>query len=174
MMILNTPRLCMRRLHEDDATFILKLLNEPSFLKHIGDRKVRTLDDACDYIRGQCTGLNGPKEWGMRMIALKNGAPIGICGLLKREFLDHPDIGYALLPEYTGQGYAAEAADSMLNYGRSALGFDRILAIVNPENDRSVKLLKKVGMAFERMQPGQDGSHVMLFASENCHKISDR
>src|SRR5437762_12680729 len=118
-MVIETERLQLRRLSVDDAEFILRLLNEPSFIQNIGDRGVRTLDDARSYI------LKGPVAsyekfgFGLWMIETKARAtPIGICGLLKREVLEDVDIGYALLPEFCSQGYALESASAVMSYAR--------------------------------------------------------
>jgi RimJ/RimL family protein N-acetyltransferase len=138
----------------DDAVFMLRLLNEPSWLQYIGDRGVRTLDDAHAYI------LNGPVDmyarlgFGFYVVELKEGGtPIGICGLAKRDHLDAVDIGYALLPEHWAQGYAYEAAAAVLEYGLNVLGLKRIIAITSPDNDRSGRLLEKLGFRYEQLTP---------------------
>ena len=153
MSLLETQRLIIRELNVDDAQFILTLLNEPSFLRYIGDKKVRNLDDARRYI------LDGPVAsyerhgFGLFRVELKDShIPIGMCGLLKREELPDPDIGFAFLPDFWNRGYAFEAAAAVLNYARQRLKLDRILAIVNPDNDASIKLLQKLGFKFERMK----------------------
>jgi len=153
MSLLETQRLIIRELNVDDAQFILTLLNEPSFLHYIGDKKVRNLDDARRYI------LDGPVAsyerhgFGLFRVELKDShIPIGMCGLLKREELPDPDIGFAFLPDFWNRGYAFEAAAAVLNYARQRLKLDRVLAIVNPDNDASIKLLQKLGFKFERMK----------------------
>lgn len=150
MKVLETDRLTLRRLTVDDAEFILQLLNEPSFLEFIGDRGVRTVDDAGRYI------LQGPIAsyerfgFGLYLTEVKaTRAPIGICGLLKRETFEHPDIGFALRPPFWRQGYAFESAAAVLAYGKDVLGLDRILAITSPHNEPSIKLLEKLGFRFE-------------------------
>lgn len=165
MRILETNRLALRRMSPDDAEFMLRLLNEPSWLQFIGDRGVRTLADAQTYI------LNGPVEmyarlgYGLYIVERKeDGILIGICGLLKREFLDDVEIGYALLPQYWAQGYAYEAASAVLAYGRSKLGLKRMAALTSADNHRSARLLEKLGLKYERMvrYPG-GGQEVQLF-----------
>src|ERR1043166_3210050 len=111
MKVLETDRLLLRWLNDDDAPFILELLNDPSFIRFIGDKGVRTLDDARNYI------LNGPVAsyekfgYGLYATELKDGSvPIGMCGILKRDTLPHPDIGFAFLPRYWNKGYAFESA----------------------------------------------------------------
>jgi len=152
MPLLETDRLVLRKLSVDDAEFILELVNEPSWLRFIGDKGVRTLDDARNYI------LQGPIAsyerfgFGLYLTELKDsGIPIGICGLVKREALEHADIGFAFLPKFWGKGYAYESASAVLGFAKDDLGLNRILAITNPDNHSSIKLLEKVGMSFEEL-----------------------
>jgi RimJ/RimL family protein N-acetyltransferase len=163
--VLETPRLILRWLAVDDAEFMLQLLNQPSFLRFIGDKGVRTIADARGYI------LEGPVRsyerfgFGLYLTELKKtGAPIGICGLLKREQLDDVDVGFAFLPQFWRQGYAFESASAVLAYGREALGLTRIVAITNPENVSSINLLEKLGLRFERViKLSEDGRETKLF-----------
>lgn len=162
--VLETERLILSKLIVEDAPFILRLVNEPSWLKYIGDRGVKNLEDARKYI------LNGPIKsykdngFGLYLVRLKNGIPIGLCGILKRDTLEDPDIGFALLPEYAGMGYAYEAAFAVLEYGRNALGIKRIVAITSSENFRSGKLLEKLGMKFSKMiRLSEDQEEVKLY-----------
>ena len=168
MKVLETERLSLRWLATDDAAFILGLLNEPSWLQFIGDRGVRTVDDARNYI------LNGPVEmyarlgFGLYMVELKeDSSPMGLCGLIKRDFLEDVDVGFAFLPRYWGQGYAYEAAAAVLAYGQEVVGLKRIVAITALDNHRSARLLEKLGLRFERLvgYPGEDQA-VRLFAVE--------
>ena len=152
MKVCETERLILRQLQKDDAAFILELLNEPSFLQNIGDKGVRTIDDACQYI------LNGPVAsyerfgFGLYLVALKETRlPIGICGLVKRDGLEDMDIGYALLPQFWSKGYAFEAASAVLTFGRQTLGLKRIVAITTPDNHSSIRVLHKLGLKFEKM-----------------------
>jgi RimJ/RimL family protein N-acetyltransferase len=165
MKVLETDRLVLRRMSVDDAEFELRLLNEPSFLRFIGDRGVRTLEDARAYL------LKGPVDmyerlgFGLYITELKGeGVPIGICGLVKRDFLEDVDIGFALLPGFWGQGYAHEAAAAVMEYAKGALGLKRLVAITNPENHSSIRLLEKLGMKFDRMiRATADGPEIRLF-----------
>lgn len=168
LKVLETDRLILRRLSTDDAEFILELLNDPSFLRFIGDKGVRTLDDAREYI------LNGPMEmynrlgFGLYLTEFKEtGAPIGLCGLLKRDSLEDVDIGFAFLPEFRAKGYAYESAAAVMAYGKTVLGLKRIVAITSPDNDASGKLLEKLGLRFERMiQLSNDAPEVRLFVTD--------
>ena len=168
MTILETERLRLRRLSLDDAAFILELLNEPSFLHFIGDKGVRTLDDARDYI------LTGPMAsyerhgFGLYLVELKErGVPMGTCGLLKRDALDDPDVGFAFRPAFWLQGYAFESASAVIAYGRRALGLNRIVAVTQSDNVGSIKTLEKIGLTFEKMiRLSEDGPEIQLFASE--------
>jgi len=167
MLVLETERLRLRRLSTDDAEFILRLLNEPSFIQYIGDKNVRTIEDARLYL------LHGPIAsyqkygFGLYLIESKDsGAPIGMCGLLKREALENVDLGYALIPEYWSQGYGFEAAAAVKSYAGQVLGLERIVAITNTENESSIRLLEKIGFRFENMiKLADDQDEVMLFGS---------
>ena len=169
MTVLETDRLILREFNTDDAPFILSLLNEPSFLRYIGDKKVRNLEDARQYI------LNGPVAtydrhgFGLYQVELKDThTPVGMCGLLKREELPQPDIGFAFLPDFWNQGFAYEAANAVLTDARERLKLNRILAIVNPDNDASIKLLEKLGLKFERnLKLDTDRDEVKLFATDS-------
>ncbi|MDQ0417207.1 RimJ/RimL family protein N-acetyltransferase [Croceifilum oryzae] len=153
MKILDTERLILRFQTTEDAEFILELVNDPSWLKFIGDRGVRTIEDAKNDI------LNGPiqmykKKLGLGFLLVErkeDQAPIGICGLIKRESLEDIDIGFAFLPQYRGKGYAYEAAASVMAYGKDTLGLSRIVAITRQENHHSIKLLEKLGLQFEQL-----------------------
>ena len=168
MNVLETDRLTLRYLTLADAEFILQLLNEPSFLRFIGDRGVRTVEDARKYI------LQGPlasyERFGFGLYLTEitaTGAPVGICGLLKRDTLPDADIGFAFLPPYWRQGYAFESAAAVITYGKDELGQKRILAITSPENDASIKLLEKLGFRFEYVTKlSEDAPEVNLFALE--------
>jgi RimJ/RimL family protein N-acetyltransferase len=168
LKVLETDRLNLRRLSTDDAEFILKLLNEPSWLRFIGDKGVRTIADARDYI------LKGPVEsyerfgFGLYLVELKeNGTPIGICGLIKRESLKDVDLGFAFLPKFWGAGYAYESASAVMAYGRSGFDLNRIVAVTTPDNHSSIKVLEKLGFRFEQMvRLSVDAPEVKLLAHD--------
>jgi RimJ/RimL family protein N-acetyltransferase len=167
LVVLETARLILRRLSADDADFILDLLNQPSFLRYIGDKGVRNSDDAIRYIE---TGPIASYErfgFGLYLVELKEtGASIGMCGLLKRDSLPDVDVGFAFLPDYWSQGFAFESAAAVMNYGREALGLRRIVAITSLDNDASIKLLEKLGLRFEGLiKLSEDQPEVKLFAS---------
>jgi RimJ/RimL family protein N-acetyltransferase len=149
-MILQTRRLALRRLHPGDAAFILELVNDPDWLRFIGDRGVRTEDDARRYIRGGPQAMYERHGFGLFCLArLEDGVSIGICGLLRREGLDDVDLGFALLPAFRAHGYAYEAAAGTVAYARETLGLPRLAAITTPDNHASIRLLEKLGMRFE-------------------------
>ena len=151
-MIVETPRLNIRELTVDDAEFILGLVNEPSFLEHIGDKGVRNLEDAREFILEGPWAKHRERGYGQFLVELREGGdPIGVCGLLYREALDVSDIGCAFLPAYWRQGYAYESAVAMMEYGRSTLGIEKIVGLTSEENVASIKALEKLGMSFERM-----------------------
>lgn len=142
-----------------DAAFVLALLNEPSFIRHIGDRKIRSLEAATDYIETGPWSRPGGPGIGLRVVELReSGDAIGICGLLKRDTLVAPDIGFAFLPAYWSRGYAMEAAAAVLRHGREALGHPRIMAIVSPDNAASIRLLEKLGLRRERFARLAEGA----------------
>ena len=158
----------LRHLCMEDAEFIRELLNEPSFIQNIGDRGVRTKADACRYI------LNGPVVsydqlgFGLYLVALKEtDTPIGICGLVKRDTLEDVDIGFAFLPKSWGKGYAYESATAVMEYGRKVVGLKRIVAVTAPGNESSIRVLRKLGLRFEKMiRMSEDGKESRLFVPE--------
>ena len=169
MIILETERLVVSHLDaETDAEFILRLLNEPSFRQYIGDKGIRTIEDARQYI------ITGPARsyqengFGLYRVGLKqSGAPIGISGIIRRDTLPDPDIGFAFLPDYWNQGYAYESAAAVMKYARDELQLDRILAITTPDNKSSAKLLRKIGLRFDRLvRLSDDAAEIRLFTSE--------
>jgi ribosomal-protein-alanine N-acetyltransferase len=151
-MILEAERLLIRELTLDDAPFALELLNEPSFLQYIADKGVRSLDDARQYLRTGPLASYAQHGFGLWWIGLKaSGTPVGMCGLLKRETLEHPDLGFALLARFGGRGYAFEAASAVLQHARTVLKTGPIVAVTARENPTSIKLLGKLGFRFDRM-----------------------
>ena len=163
--MISTQRLLVRPITIDDAPFILTLLNEPSFLRYIGDKQVRTVEYARQYI------LNGPAAsyerhgFGLCLMELKElHTPVGMCGILKRDGLPDPDIGFALIPDFWNKGLAFEAATAVLKDARERLKLDRILAITSLDNDASINLLERLGFRFERvMQLTPESDPVKLF-----------
>ncbi len=149
--MLETDRLLIDKFTVDDAPFILTLLNMPSWLEFIGDRGVRTVKDAHQYILDNPISSYRQHGFGPYAVRLKsNKALIGMCGLHKRTFLPDVDIGFAFLPGYTGQGYGYESASALIAYGRDVLGFTRITGITKPTNENSIRLLEKLGLRFEK------------------------
>jgi [ribosomal protein S5]-alanine N-acetyltransferase len=150
--VLRSRRLELLEFCLGDDQFVLRLLNDASFLRFIGDKGVRTLEDARAYI------TQGPMEsyrrhgYGLYLVRLRaDGTPIGMCGLVKREGLEDPDIGFAFLPQFHSKGHATEAAEAVLDHGRRRLGLARIVAIAAPDNQASIAVLERAGLRFERM-----------------------
>jgi RimJ/RimL family protein N-acetyltransferase len=168
VIILETERLSLRKLSTDDAEFVLELLNEPSFLQYIGDRGVRSLEAAAQYIVNRLVVSYERNGFGLYLVELKESRiPIGISGLVKRDTLPDADIGFAFLPAYWSKGYAVESAAAVMNYAREVLGLDRILAIASPDNEASAKLLGKIGLRYERLITlSEDAEEVKLFATD--------
>jgi [ribosomal protein S5]-alanine N-acetyltransferase len=164
--VLETDRLILRRLTVEDNAFILELVNDPLWLRFIGDRGVRTLEDARNYILKGPVTMYERVGFGLYLVEHKsNGVPMGICGLIKRDALDDVDLGFAFLPEFRTHGYAYESAAAVLAYGQSVFGLKRIVAITSPDNDRSMQLLEKLGFIFEKLiQLPHESEAVKLFA----------
>ena len=163
---METDRLVLRPLAETDAAFILELLNDPSWLRHIGDRGVRTLQQARDYIRNGPMAMRAQHGFALDAVLLREtGMPTGICGLLKRDTLDDVDIGFAFLPAYCGLGFAREAALATLRHGARESGLKRVVAITAPGNAASIRLLESIGFRFERTLRMQgDADELRLYA----------
>ncbi len=165
-MILETERLTVRELDSaSDAEFICTLLNSPKFLKYIGDRGVRTNDEAAAFIENRYRQSYRDHGFGLYAVELKDeGTPIGLCGFVRRDTLPGPDIGFAFLPQCEGQGFGYESAAGMMKYGRDVLGFTTVLAITSPDNDVSGRLLEKLGFGFLRIIESNNES-LKLFSS---------
>jgi RimJ/RimL family protein N-acetyltransferase len=174
--VLATERLVLRRFTVADAPFILVLLNDPDWLEFIGDKGVRTLADARNYLRSGPIAMYEREGFGLYLVERRRDRiPIGMCGLIKRPSLADVDIGFAFLPDHRGQGYAHEATVAVMAHGRDALGLERIVAITSPGNARSAKLLEKLGMTLEKtvMLDGHD-HEVVLYASDSRRAIDLR
>jgi [ribosomal protein S5]-alanine N-acetyltransferase len=174
MKILETDRLQLRPFTVDDAPFIRELVNDASWLRFIGDRGVRTLEQAQTYILQGPVASYARHGFGLSLVKRKpDGAAMGMCGLLKRATWDEVDLGFALLPQYCGQGYAREAATGTLAHARTHLGLSRIVAVTHPENVRSILLLEQLGFRFEgliRFTPAD--AELKLFASSGVKPAS--
>ena len=165
-MIVETKRLILREITVEDAEFVLRLVNEPSFVANIGDKGLRDIDDVRRFILEDYWTNQERSGYGMFMVELKDGGePIGLCGLLYRKFLDVTDIGFAFLSEYWNRGFAYEAAEAILNYGRFTLGVQKIVGLTAENNLNSINLLKKLGMDFEKIvKMSDDDSGTVLYA----------
>jgi [ribosomal protein S5]-alanine N-acetyltransferase len=163
-----TARLTLRPFLLDDAPFIVELLNDPGWLRYIGDRKVRTQDDARTYLRNGAIAHAAQHGFALGAVERSSdAAPIGMCGLIRREGLDDVDLGYALLPAHRGQGYAREAAAAWLACGFERFGLARIVAITSVDNTASGKVLEAIGMRFERrMRVAGHEEDSLLYAAQ--------
>jgi ribosomal-protein-alanine N-acetyltransferase len=163
--VLETERLGLRQLGLSDDGFILELLNEAAFLRFIGDKGVRTLDAAREYMLKGPIDSYGRHGFGLYAVCLRDGTPIGICGLVKRDGLADVDLGFAFLSRHCSKGYAVESAAAVLAHARQALRLQRIVAITTPENLGSIAVLEKVGLRFERMiRLAEHSPELKLFA----------
>ncbi len=171
MTVLETERLRLRWFTADDAAFVYELVNDPAWVQYIGDRGVRTLDDARAYIQNRLAPPYHRDGFGFYLTETKaDGVPIGLCGMIKREGLDNVDIGFAFLPAFRGQGYAYEAAAAVLLHAQQDFHLIHLAAITSLENPASIRLLKKLGFRYERLMhlPGEDEA-VRLFIFHAPH-----
>jgi [ribosomal protein S5]-alanine N-acetyltransferase len=154
MLILETERLILRKFVFADAPFILELLNTPTWLQFIGDKGVRNLEDAENYLKNGSLKSYTENGFGFYCVIEKStGKPIGMCGFIKREELPDADLGFAFLPDFIGKGFGHEIAQATLKYGKDVLKLGRIIAIVDPRNSASNALLLKLGFVFEKIIP---------------------
>ena len=166
MTELETVRLRLREMNEADAPFLLEVLNEPAFVRNVGDRGVRTVDDAAQYLRERVTASYEKFGFGMWLVEMKDtGQLLGICGLIKRDALEDVDLGFSFLERFWSRGFAYEAATSALGYGWSVAKLSRVVAIVAPHNAASIRLLEKLGFRFEKkVHLVPEGPELMLMA----------
>jgi RimJ/RimL family protein N-acetyltransferase len=144
--------LILRHITTDDAEVMLELLNEPAFIRFVADRGVRTISQAAEFIAAKLLPSYAEFGFGFYLVELKGSQiPVGICGLVKRETLDDVDVGFSILERFWRNGYAYEAAQAVMDYGKSVLGIPRIIAVTAPDNETSGKLLEKLGLRFEKM-----------------------
>jgi len=154
---LETERLRLRWLTLDDAELMLAIWNDPAFIRHVGDRGIRTIDEARAAMAKGALQLYEKYGYGPYRMALGDAdTAIGICGLFRRDNLDDPDIGYGVLPDYCGKGYGYEGSRAVMQYARSDLALERVIAIISPDNEASIGLIRKLGLRFERMYRMQE------------------
>ena len=163
--ILETERLILREYTLDDASFIIDLVNTPDWIKYIGDKNIRSIDDAKKYVENGFLKSYKENGFGLSMVEIKNsGTPIGMCGLIKRDTLDDVDIGFAFLPEYAQKGYGFEIASATLEHAKTELGLKKLVAITVQDNKASIRLLEKLGLKFEKkIRMPNDSEELMLF-----------
>lgn len=165
--IIETERLCLRELNFDDIPFILSLLNSPGWLRYIGDRGVKNEEQAKEYLLKGPMKSYGENGFGLYLVEEKiSGWSIGLCGLLKRDNLQYPDLGFAFLPDFIGKGFAMEASKGVLDLAKSDLGLVTILAIVLPENKSSIRLLEKLGFQYMKTVQVKEGEDLSLFQKD--------
>jgi RimJ/RimL family protein N-acetyltransferase len=164
VQILETTRLSLREIDIGDSEFVVSLLNTPKFIKYIGDRGVRTAEDARVFIENRYRQSYRDHGYGLYTVALKEvEIPIGVCGFVRRDTLPGPDIGFAFLPEFEGLGYGFESADAIMGYGRNTLGFSQLFAITSQDNDISGNLLLKLGFSFQEIVTMSNGEELKLY-----------
>lgn len=149
MALMTSERLSIRQVTAADASFILSLLNEPSFIEGIADKKVHSLEQAVKYINDSFTKSYHDNGYGMYLVSLREGEiPVGICGLIRREYRDDFELGYAFAKAFWSNGYAQEAVKTVLNYGQTVLEAKEFIAVTSMDNQASIKTLERVGFVF--------------------------
>jgi [ribosomal protein S5]-alanine N-acetyltransferase len=168
-MKLETERLILRPTNEDDAAFLLELLNSPKWLQNIGDRNIRSIEDAKAYVRNRMYPQFNEKGYSSNTVILKSdGSKIGTCGLYHRPGLENVDIGFAFLPDHEGKGYGYEAATKVMHSGIHDFGIKKICAITLPTNIPSQKLLEKLGLVYSKtIHLPNDTVDLILYEWEN-------
>lgn len=169
MQIAETDRLILSKITVDDAPFILELMNTPHWIKYIGDRNVRTVEQAADYIKNNQLKSYETNGFGYYKVQVKaeNLKPIGTFGLMKREQLDHVDIGFSLLPDYQNKGYGFEAASELMKIAKTLFNITTLCAITLPINQASIQLLEKLGLSYQKsVKPFENDEELLLFAKD--------
>ncbi|NRA92631.1 MAG: GNAT family N-acetyltransferase [Psychroserpens sp.] len=169
MVVAETKRLLLSKISVDDAPFILELMNTPKWLRFIGDRNVRTVIDAREYIQNNQLKSYEEHGYGYYKVLDKTNdlSPIGSFGLVNRDSLPHIDIGFSLLPQFEGKGFGFEGATAILNMAKHDFGIETICAITLPDNTASIKLIEKLGLSFQKMvKPFDDDAELMFFVKD--------
>lgn len=167
MIILETERLILRTFTVDDAAFYFQLWKQASWIQFIGGKKFRNVDDARESLLNRPMKMYADKGFSLYLMTLKDHTPIGMCGLIKRDTLDDVDIGYGLLSAYEGKGYTIEAAKAVMDYAKNELRLKRIVAITSSDNRKSISLLEKIGMRYEKMvKAPNDDTQLMLYGKD--------
>ncbi|CAM3505523.1 GNAT family N-acetyltransferase [Aequorivita lipolytica] len=164
-MNIETERLKIREYRLNDAPFIFELMNSEGWLKNIGDRNIKTIEDAEAYLQKNYFSSYEKNGFGPYFVSLKDGTFIGSAGLYKRENLDHPDIGFAFLPEFFNKGYAFEASNAVMKFASQELAINKIVGFTLPNNEASIKLLKKLGLSEVGTHKYEDGEELLLFSN---------
>ncbi|KWU02599.1 MAG: GNAT family N-acetyltransferase [Vibrio toranzoniae] len=153
MQAVETERLRLRMITYQDAAFIQRLYSSEDFLRYIGDKEISDTEKAVEYIENNILKMHEERGVCLLMVEIKDSStPIGICGLIKRDTLESHDIGYGLVPEFYGQGFAQEAAEAIIEQAKQNADIDHLVAITTSDNIRSIALLTKLGFVFERVE----------------------
>ena len=169
MQIAETNRLILSKISIEDAPFIFELMNTPDWIKYIGDRHINTVEQAADYIKNNQLKSYKENGYGYYKVQVKdeNCKPVGSFGLMKRDQLEHVDIGFSLLPDYQGKGYGYEAASELIRVAEHIFGIKTLCAITLPSNQPSIQLLEKLGLSYQkRVKPFEDDEELLLFAKD--------
>lgn len=164
-MIAKTERLILREMNSAlDAEFVFAILNSPKFLHYIGDRGVRSVEQAADFIKDRYCRAYTDNGYGLWAVTLHDDTHVGMCGFVRRPHLDSPDLGFAFLPEHERKGYGFESAAASLAYGKETLRFNLVRAITSKDNDASGKLLTKLGFAYDGIETMPDGEDLKMYS----------
>jgi RimJ/RimL family protein N-acetyltransferase len=163
-----TERLTLREMDGSaDSEFVYRLLNSPKFIRFIGDRGVRSVSEAADFIESRYRRSYRENGYGLYTVERRSDAvAVGICGFVRRPSLPGPDIGFALFPEYEGLGYGFEAASATLDFGRDTLGFTTVFAITTTDNIVSGKLLNKLGFLEDGTTSTDNGETLRVYRKD--------
>jgi RimJ/RimL family protein N-acetyltransferase len=167
MIIAETHRLLISKLSLDDGPFFLELVNTPNWLKYIGDRNLKTVEDAKTYLKNGTLKSYNNFGFGFYKLQLKeeNNKTIGTCGLIKRDALECVDLGFAMLPNYERKGFGYESSVAILKLAKEQFKLHKVAAITLPENTSSIKLLEKLGLSYEKtIKPFEDDEELLFFA----------
>ncbi|WP_298493103.1 GNAT family N-acetyltransferase [uncultured Algibacter sp.] len=167
MIVAETNRLFISKFTLKDASFFLELVNSPNWIKYIGDRKTKTIKDAEERIKTGHLKSYKTSGFGFYKLLLKaeNNKAIGTCGLIKRDALDEVDIGFAMLPDYEGIGIGYEASIAVMKLAKQTFKLKKLVAITNPDNNKSIKLVEKLGFTYQnKVKPFEDDEELLLFA----------
>jgi [ribosomal protein S5]-alanine N-acetyltransferase len=164
-MIGESKRVYLREFKKEDGEFIFQLVNMPSWIAYIGDRNIRSIQDAENYIEERLESSYKKNGYGLYAVVEKNEKEvIGMCGLVKRDYLPQPDIGFAMMESFQNMGYGRESAEIILKISREVFHLNKIYAIITPNNDRSINLVNKLNFTYEQTKTQEDTTELLVYS----------